>query len=231
MGTQRLDQRVHVALEDNATLLFRGETRKSHNSAGLMRGCRHSTPGVSSESLRFGHEVLSLSNPYQLRSEVKQERCLKLSSVLDLRVRFEDIAHVDLIEVVDAIGGGAGERHQQRLQMRLITMSGDDDELGDTVVFPSSEQLVYGPVESFSPQTARPGEGTSTGRNPVGERGRPKYAQAFGNALRHVFCDADVRPQRQVRTVLIQRTDNQDQARISCQGAADFRPTQLIERE
>lgn len=162
---------------------------------------------------------------------MKQERCLEFSSVLDFRVRFKHIANVYLIEVVDAIGRSARERHQQRLQVRLIAMGGYDYELGDAVVFPPSEQLVYGPMKGLPPKAACSGEGTSAGRNTVGERGRSKYAQALGNPLRYVFGDADVRTQRQVRTVLTQRTDNQDQSRISCQVAADFRPTQRIERE
>jgi hypothetical protein len=57
-----------------------------------------------------------------------------------------------------------------------------------------------------------------------------KDPEIFGEVARQTLGDVGAAPQREVRTVLIERSDRKDQPRIAGEHPPDLRPRQVLQR-
>jgi hypothetical protein len=115
--------------------------------------------------------------------------------------------------------------------MRFEPVRRDDDKVLGAIVLPLSQEFVYGTVEGFTSQPGGSGEWTSTDTDTVREGRSAEYPEMIGNGARDSFRDQDVRAQRQVRPVLIHRTNWEGESRASCERTSDLWPTHHIECE
>ena len=114
--------------------------------------------------------------------------------------------------------------------MRLVTMGGYDDELGDAVVLPMGEKLVDGSMKGLTPKSGSSRPGTPADGNTVREDRGPQDAASLRNLGRDGLGHAHVRAERKVGTVLFQGSDGYDQTGIPRQGASHSDPAQLVKR-
>ena len=101
------------------------------------------------------------------------------------------------------------EQDVERLEVRLESMRGDEDEVSNAVVLPRPQQLIHGPVKRLAPKPASPRIRTPTRGNTVRKRGSAKDTQAFRDPRSHLFRDDDIRPDRKMWSVLLGRTERQ----------------------
>lgn len=109
--------------------------------------------------------------------------------------------------------------------MRLMTLRGNDDHLGDTVIVPTSQEFIDGAVECFS--TKRAGAGV---RRPIRlceavvKRRRDDDSKVAGQSPCHPFGDEGVGSQRQMRPMVVERPHRHDEAGVTFQMQANFGP-------
>ncbi len=107
--------------------------------------------------------------------------------------------------------------------MRFVTLSSDDDQFGDAVIVPACQQLVDRSVEGLSSKTGRAGIGPAVRMDdPVGkgwchENGE-EARKVVGNPLR----DHGIGAEREVGTMLVERTHGNKQPGITLQDFRDF---------
>ena len=92
-------------------------------------------------------------------------------------------------------------------------------------VVPTGEEFVYGTMEGLPAQRAGTGVWRTVRLGKAVVEGRRHYQlQATGQIEGDAFGDERIRTERQVWSVVVERADGKDQARIISEQATDFRP-------
>jgi hypothetical protein len=150
--------------------------------------------------------------------------------VLERGLGFEQIPDLDRIQVDDRGSGAGRERHQQRVEMGLVAVGGDHHHLGDAVVLPARQQLVDGAVQRLAPQGGRPREAPAwVSRHAVGEGGHAQDPDVVGRAAGDRLREERVGSERQMRTVLLERADREEEARVACEQPPGLLPGEVVE--
>ena len=157
--------------------------------------------------------------------EEKEKGGFELTAPLLLGEAFRKVGDVDRHEIDDVRRCVLGKGGEQCLDVGFVALGRDDYDFIDAVVVPTDEEFIYGTVEGLPAQRA----GTGV-RRPVrlgkavmeGRRHHP--LQATGQIEGDAFGDERIRAERQVWSVVVERADGKDQARIMSEQVADFRP-------
>jgi len=99
----------------------------------------------------------------------------------------------------------------------------------DSVVFPPGHEFVDGSMKGLSTEARRAPERISCERDAVRERRGTQDAEPFRDRSGDAASDDDVRPDREMRAVLLESTNGEDQTRSFGEDPGDFRPGQLVE--
>ena len=115
--------------------------------------------------------------------------------------------------------------------MGLVAVGGDHHDLGDAVVLPARQQLVDRAVQGLAAERGSPGVmSPPASDHPIGKRRCPQDPQRDGHPARHCFSEEGVGPERQVRSMLLERAHREEQARVPCQEPPCFWPGEGVQR-
>lgn len=114
--------------------------------------------------------------------------------------------------------------------MRLVLDRGQEDELLDSVIFPPSQQLVQGSVESLAPKARLTCIGLpARGNHPVPDRWCQQDSAPFRDLLRNGLRNDRVGSQGKVRAMLMERAHWEDEPGISGKKLPRVRPGKVTQ--
>lgn len=144
----------------------------------------------------------------------------------------EQVCDVDVPYGDDTDAGVGGNEGGERVEVRLVAVSGDEDEFGDALGLPRGEQLVEGPVEGFLPQGCGSGiMAFATNIDAVVEGGSAEDREFLGQLEGDVPGDEHIAAEGQVWAVLFERADGNDESRRLSEVSGDVDPGELVECE
>ena len=157
--------------------------------------------------------------------EEKEKGGFEFTAPLLLGEAFHKVGDVDRHEIDDVRRCVLGKGGEQCLDVGFVALGRDDYDFIDAVVVPTGEEFIYGTVEGLPAQRA----GTGVRRpvrlgKAVMEGRRHRQLQATGQIEGDAFGDERIRAERQVWSMVVERADGKDQARIMSEQVADFRP-------
>ena len=192
----------------------------------------HAAADVAPELIGSELEVASAVHPYELGIEVEHEGGLGLAGVLRELLPFDEVVDGHIPDVDDADPCAGGDEGGEGLEVGVVAVGGDEDELGDAVALPRVEQLVHGAVEGLS------AEGGGAGVRALGPyidaevEGRgAKDAELTGEVDAETSSDEHIAAEGQVRAVLFERADRDNESRVAGQVRGDIDPAELVESE
>ena len=174
--------------------------------------------------------VYGLVHADELGSQIKEQGRLQLSAALVLGPTLDEVSDLDGHEVHDFGRRRAGEGREERLQVRLVTLSRDHDHLGDSVIVPACEELVDSTMEGLSAKGA-----CARIRRPVRlceaimESWRDDNVQTGREREGHALRDERVGAERQVGSVVIEGAHRENEPRIALEEYTNFGPRQVIQ--
>lgn len=174
--------------------------------------------------------IHGLVHAHESRCQVQEQRRFQFSSALVFGSTFDQVSDVDGHEVYDFGRRVACQSRKAGLQMRLVTLCGYHDDCGDSVVVPTCEEFVDGtvgrlPAKCAGARIRRPVRFRQT----VVEGRRDDDAKAGREGAGHTLRYERVRTQRQMGSVVIQRTYRQDESGIALEVQTNFRPGQVVQ--
>lgn len=108
-------------------------------------------------------------------------------------------------------------------------MGGDDHDAFHAVVLPHLHELVHDAVERLSSKSRTACVRPSTYGDPVRQGGRPEDARPGGDRPGDMPSDDDVAAHREMRPVLLQGPDGEDQSWVGVEESTDLGPRQLVD--
>ncbi len=224
--------RVEDAPVDGLALVGGGGAGVPDDAGSTGWRCGELSADVTLEGLGREFEVACAVHADELRVEKQHEGCFGFAGVEGAGLGLEQVGDVDIPDGDDAHAGGGGDESGERVEVGLVAVSGNEDELGDALGFPGSEELVERAVERFLAERSRTGVvAFAANIDAVVERGCAEHAEFPGEVEREVASDEDVGAERQVRSVLLHGADGNDESRFTGEVCRDVDPAQLIEGE
>jgi hypothetical protein len=114
--------------------------------------------------------------------------------------------------------------------MELKPLFRDDHEVAHPVVVPWTQQLVRRPMKRFRCQSRATPEGIPTYGYAEGERWDTQDAEVFRDLPGHSLGNDEIRPQREVWTIMLQGAYGEGDSPIRGEDPSDLRPWQLGDR-
>jgi len=113
--------------------------------------------------------------------------------------------------------------------MRLMLIGRQKEKLLNAMVFPFGQKLVQGPVKGLPVDSGGAGVTLLSGiPDSVIEAGRQEDPAPPGDLSSHHLYDEGVGPEGEVRPMLDQRPNGEDEARIPGQYPSYFRPGEVV---
>src|SRR5205085_8541512 len=138
---------------------------------------------------------------YQLRRQMQQKRRVDLIAVHGFRLCLEQITEVHLEDVDHTNASAGGDDGGESLEMRIVLVSGKEDELLDARCLPGVDQVVEHAMKGLAPKRCIAGNSSfGVDVDAVLQGGRAEHGKLGGEIVREVL-DADrVAAQRHVRS-------------------------------
>jgi hypothetical protein len=144
----------------------------------------------------------------------------------------QQVGHAHVPDLDHAYARFPGEQGGQGIHMRLVAVRRDDHELAHAMLLPGVQQLVQGAVQRLGRERGGAGEGAVGAHvDAIVDGGGPEDVVFPGEVHGDLPRDEHVGAQRQVRAVLLERPDGQQQARIARELCGYVDPAQLVETE
>ena len=194
------------------------------------RRCGDATLDIFSRGWRMGHEVDRLVHADEFGCEEKEKGGFELTAPLLLGKALHEVGDVDRHEVDDFRRCVLGKGGEEGLDVGFVALGRDDYDFVDAVVVPTGEEFIYGTMEGLPAQRT----GTRVRRpvrlgKAVMEGRRNHQLQATGQIEGDALGDECICAERQVWSVVVERADRKDQARIVSEQATDFGPGKVVQ--
>src|SRR5688572_20215519 len=116
--------------------------------------------------------------------------------------------------------------------MRLVAVRGNENEFGEAVILPGGEELVEGAMERLLAECGGARVCASgTDIHTVVYCGRTEHTEFPGEVDREMSRDQHIGAEWQVRAVLFQRADRDDEAGVAREQCCDVDPAELVETQ
>src|SRR6266850_1414304 len=211
----RRDAVVNHLIEPLALLpgCDRGPAERPRGALGERAGAGAQVAGA----LPLGkHEVLGAFHVDDLGGEVEQQGRVELAAVHRSVGVLEVVREVQGEHVDGEDAGLAGAQGGERLLVRVVAMSGENDEALDTRLLPGSEQVVHPAVQGFAADGRVAGERPLRGGvDPIFDRRGAQDLQRSGEVVSQALDDDGVATEREVGAVLFTRSHRYEEAGIA----------------
>src|SRR6266850_929703 len=211
----RRDAVVNHLIEPLALLpgCDRGPAERPRGALGEGAGAGAQVAGA----LPLGkYEVLGAVHVDDLGGKVEQQGRVELAAVHRSVGVLKVVREVQGEHVDGEDAGLAGAQGGERLLVRVVAMSGENDEALDTCLLPGSEQVVHPAVQRFAADGRVAGERPLRGGvDPIFDRRGAQDLQRSGEVVSQALDDDGVATEREVGAVLFARSYRYEEAGIA----------------
>ena len=145
-------------------------------------------------------------------------------------VALDEVSDVDGHEICDLGGRSACQGRKEGFQMRLVALRGNDGHLGDTVIVPTSQEFIDGPLERFSTKRSSAGVWRPVWLcEPVVKRRCDHDPKVAGQSPCAPFGNKRVGPQGQMRPMVVEAPHRHDESGVTLQIQANFGPERVVQ--